>query len=68
MADNKAHLLTKVIEEPYELGEQCLKTNYYATKAVTEALVHLSKSPRIVNVTSTYGDLYVSKSIKPKAN
>ncbi|PWA57835.1 glucose/ribitol dehydrogenase [Artemisia annua] len=61
VADKKAHLLTNVIEEPYEVGEQCLKTNYYATKAVTETLVpllHLSKSPRIVNITSTYGDLY----------
>nr|GEX08906.1 (+)-neomenthol dehydrogenase-like [Tanacetum cinerariifolium] len=61
VADKKAYLLTNIIEEPYELGEQCLKTNYYATKAVTEALVpllHLSRSPRIVNITSTYGDLY----------
>ncbi|KAK1419802.1 hypothetical protein QVD17_29160 [Tagetes erecta] len=59
--DEKAHLLTNVIEEPYELGEKCLKTNYYAIKTITEAfipLLQLSKSPRIVNVSSLYGDLY----------
>ncbi|KAL8192252.1 hypothetical protein R6Q57_027919 [Mikania cordata] len=59
--DEKAHLLTNTIEEPYELGERCLKINYYATKSVTESLIpllQLSKSPRIVNITSLYGDLF----------
>ncbi|KAK9056004.1 hypothetical protein SSX86_027091 [Deinandra increscens subsp. villosa] len=59
--DEKAHLLTNIIEEPYDLGEKCLKTNYYGTKTVTESLIpllQLSKSPRIVNVTSVCGDLY----------
>ncbi|KAL8192251.1 hypothetical protein R6Q57_027918 [Mikania cordata] len=61
LVDKKAHLLTNLIEEPYELGERCLKTNYYATKLVTESfipLLQLSKSPRIVNITSLYGDLF----------
>ncbi|KAL8192253.1 hypothetical protein R6Q57_027920 [Mikania cordata] len=61
VVDEKAHLLTNIIEEPYELGERCLKTNYYATKSVTETLIpllQLSKSPRIVNITSLYGDLF----------
>ncbi|KAD3068924.1 hypothetical protein E3N88_36804 [Mikania micrantha] len=61
VVDEKAHLLTNIIEEPYELGERCLKTNYYATKLVTESfipLLQLSKSPRIVNITSLYGDLF----------
>nr|GEU49993.1 hypothetical protein [Tanacetum cinerariifolium] len=61
VVDEKAHLLTNIIEQPYELGEECLKTNYYATKTVTEALIpllQLSKSPRIVNLSSIYGDLY----------
>ncbi|KAF5760300.1 putative (+)-neomenthol dehydrogenase [Helianthus annuus] len=42
------------------MGEECLETNYYGTKKVTEALVpllQLSKSPKIVNVTSSYGQL-----------
>nr|GEW85642.1 glucose/ribitol dehydrogenase [Tanacetum cinerariifolium] len=52
--------LTNVIHETYELGEKCLNINYYGTKEVTEALIpllELSKSPRIVNVTSSAGDL-----------
>ncbi|GKB14821.1 glucose/ribitol dehydrogenase [Tanacetum coccineum] len=52
--------LTNVIHETYELGEKCLNINYYGTKEVTEALIpliELSKSPRIVNVTSNGGDL-----------
>ncbi|KAK1420337.1 hypothetical protein QVD17_21851 [Tagetes erecta] len=59
--DENVHLVTNIIKEPYELGEKCLKTNYYATKTVTESLIpllQLSRSPRIVNLTSTYGDLY----------
>ncbi|XP_076960380.1 short-chain dehydrogenase/reductase 1-like [Bidens hawaiensis] len=61
VVDEKAHLLTNIMDEPYELGEKCLKTNYYATKSVTESLIPLlqrSKSPRIVNVSSAYGHLY----------
>ncbi|PWA97034.1 glucose/ribitol dehydrogenase [Artemisia annua] len=61
LVDERAEFLSHVIEEPYELGEECLKTNYYATKTLTEALIpllHVSKSPRIVNLTSLYGDLY----------
>ncbi|KAJ0590017.1 putative (+)-neomenthol dehydrogenase [Helianthus annuus] len=61
VVDEKAHLLANIVEEPYELGEKCLKTNFYATKTITEALIpllQLSKSPRIVNVSSVYGDLY----------
>ncbi|GKD96647.1 (+)-neomenthol dehydrogenase-like protein, partial [Tanacetum coccineum] len=58
--DENAHLLTKIIEQPHHLGEECIKTNYYGTKRVTEAflpLLELSKSPRIVNVSSNYGEL-----------
>ncbi|XP_076939995.1 short-chain dehydrogenase/reductase 1-like [Bidens hawaiensis] len=60
VVDEKADILTNIVEEPYEVGEKCLKTNFYATKAVTESLIpllQLSKSPRIVNVSSIYGDL-----------
>ncbi|PWA46361.1 glucose/ribitol dehydrogenase [Artemisia annua] len=58
--NDNAGILSLVDEEPYELGVQCLDINYYGTKRVTEALVHLlqlSKSPRLVNVSSGFGDL-----------
>ncbi|XVF73240.1 hypothetical protein PTKIN_Ptkin12aG0185500 [Pterospermum kingtungense] len=51
---------SKVLSEPYELGEDCLKTNYYGAKRTAEALIpllHLSDSPRIVNVSSFLGKL-----------
>ncbi|PQQ14664.1 hypothetical protein Pyn_30958 [Prunus yedoensis var. nudiflora] len=46
----------------YKLAEQGLKTNYYGTKRVTEALLpllQLSDSPRIVNVSSTVSKLEI---------
>ncbi|CAK9141862.1 unnamed protein product [Ilex paraguariensis] len=47
----------------YEMAEECLRTNYYGTKAVTEALLsllHLSNSARIVNFSLGYGLLMVN--------
>ncbi|XP_031259734.1 salutaridine reductase-like, partial [Pistacia vera] len=44
----------------YETAEGCLRTNYYGTKQVTEALIPLllqSDSTRIVNVSSALGQL-----------
>ncbi|XP_057780631.1 (-)-isopiperitenone reductase-like isoform X5 [Salvia miltiorrhiza] len=41
-------------------AEECIETNYYGAKRVTEALIpllQLSLSPRIVNVSSTLGSL-----------
>lgn len=61
--DENAHLLTDILGQSYNLGEECIKTNYYGTKGVTEALLpllQLSKSPRVVNVSSNYGKLQVS--------
>ncbi|XP_026380112.1 salutaridine reductase-like [Papaver somniferum] len=52
--------LKQVINETYELAEECVQTNYYGVKSVTKALIsllQLSSSPRIVNVTSTIGML-----------
>ncbi|KAJ1702137.1 hypothetical protein LUZ63_001916 [Rhynchospora breviuscula] len=46
--------------ETYQGAEDCLNTNYYGAKRVTEALMPLlliSQSPRIVNVSSIYGKL-----------
>ncbi|KAD3641589.1 hypothetical protein E3N88_30813 [Mikania micrantha] len=59
--DENVDLLTGVLEQPYDLGEECLNINYYGTKRVTDSLIpllQLSKSPRIVNVSSAYGDLH----------
>ncbi|KAF8412289.1 hypothetical protein HHK36_000250 [Tetracentron sinense] len=42
--------------QTYELAEECLKTNYYGTKRVTEALIpllQLSNSARIINIQSS---------------
>nr|WBU15638.1 (+)-neomenthol dehydrogenase [Elsholtzia bodinieri] len=46
--------------EPYTGAEECVQTNYYGAKRVTEAfipLLQLSASPRIVNVSSLLGSL-----------
>lgn len=46
--------------QTYELAEECLQTNYYGAKITTESLLpllQLSDSPRIVNVSSTLGQL-----------
>ncbi|KAG6489270.1 hypothetical protein ZIOFF_050539 [Zingiber officinale] len=50
--------LANAIVETYELAEDCINTNYYGPKRVTEAFIPLlqsSQSPRIVNVSSLYG-------------
>ncbi|KAL5132897.1 (+)-neomenthol dehydrogenase [Glycine soja] len=51
---------TKGITHTYELAEECLQINYYGAKKTTESLMpllQLSDSPRIVNVSSTLGQL-----------
>ncbi|KAI3710872.1 hypothetical protein L2E82_40667 [Cichorium intybus] len=68
--DENAHLLTGILDQPYDLGEGCIRTNYYGTKAVTEAilpLLQLADSPRIVNVSSNYGELHWIHNEKVKA-
>ncbi|GJV16443.1 (+)-neomenthol dehydrogenase-like protein, partial [Tanacetum coccineum] len=50
----------KVSTQPYDLGEECITTNYYGAKRMAEAfmpLLSLSDSPRIVNVSSSSGKL-----------
>nr|XP_023886946.1 salutaridine reductase-like [Quercus suber]POE67962.1 salutaridine reductase [Quercus suber] len=52
--------LKEVIKQTYQTTEDCLRTNYYGTKQVSEALIPLlllSNSGRIVNVSSTLGQL-----------
>lgn len=56
--DKQPELLKTIMKETYEKAEECLMTNYYGTKAVTEALLpflQLSNSATIVNVSSVYG-------------
>ncbi|PNY06620.1 (+)-neomenthol dehydrogenase [Trifolium pratense] len=50
----------KAVTQTYELAEECLQTNYYGAKITSESLLpllKLSDSPRIVNVSSTLGQL-----------
>ncbi|XP_059664555.1 (+)-neomenthol dehydrogenase-like [Cornus florida] len=60
VSDEKAHLFEKIVKQTYEMAEECLETNYYGTKRVTEALLpllQLSNSARIVNLSSFFGQL-----------
>ncbi|XP_047975878.1 (-)-isopiperitenone reductase-like [Salvia hispanica] len=46
--------------ETFESAQECINTNYYGLKRVTQALIpllQLSESPTIVNVSSTLGSL-----------
>ncbi|KAJ6928168.1 hypothetical protein NC651_012000 [Populus alba x Populus x berolinensis] len=50
----------KFVNQTYEITASCLRTNYYGTKHLTEALIPIleqSSSARIVNVSSTLGKL-----------
>ncbi|KAK6804506.1 hypothetical protein RDI58_002290 [Solanum bulbocastanum] len=49
-----------ILTQSCDLAKECLETNYYGVKRMTEAfipLLQLSKSPRIVNVSSSMGKL-----------
>ncbi|XP_060218671.1 (+)-neomenthol dehydrogenase-like isoform X1 [Lycium barbarum] len=49
-----------ILTQSYELAKECLETNYYGVKRLTKTfipLLQLSKSPRIVNVSSSMGKL-----------
>ncbi|KAH7841679.1 hypothetical protein Vadar_032976 [Vaccinium darrowii] len=64
-----AKKLEEVIKQTPELAEACLRTNYYGVKLVTEELIpllQLSDSPRIVNVSSTLGQLKLFSNEKAK--
>ncbi|KAL3498799.1 hypothetical protein ACH5RR_041531 [Cinchona calisaya] len=57
---NTLDLLKSFTRETFEMTEECLKTNYYGTKGVTEALLPcllLSDSGRIVNLSGSAGKL-----------
>ncbi|MED6159761.1 hypothetical protein PIB30_045230 [Stylosanthes scabra] len=49
-----------IVRQNYELAEESVETNFFGAERVTEALLpllHLSTSPRIVNVSSAMGVL-----------
>ncbi|XP_017441030.1 (+)-neomenthol dehydrogenase-like [Vigna angularis] len=51
---------TSAVTQTYELAEECLQINYYGAKITVESLMPLLQlfdSPRIVNVSSTQGQL-----------
>ncbi|KAH9777808.1 hypothetical protein KPL71_007140 [Citrus sinensis] len=63
-------LLKGIMDQTYEKTKECLETNFYGTKRVTEALLplqQLSKSARIVNMSSFYGQLKYIGNEKAKA-
>ncbi|KAH7863400.1 hypothetical protein Vadar_017034 [Vaccinium darrowii] len=50
----------ELMTQTYESAKECLETNYYGAKRMIEAfvpLLQLSNSPRIVNVSSSMGQL-----------
>ncbi|KAJ0906843.1 putative NAD(P)-binding domain superfamily [Helianthus annuus] len=51
----KAYMTEQIMLQTYETAKDCIETNYYGTKHVTQALLpflHLSTSPRIVNIST----------------
>ncbi|OWM77499.1 hypothetical protein CDL15_Pgr016896 [Punica granatum] len=56
----------EIITQTYELASKCIDTNYYGSKRMVEALVgllQLSDLPRVVNVSSSMGQLQASVSV-----
>jgi (+)-neomenthol dehydrogenase len=52
----------KFLKQTYETAANCLRTNYYGITLVTKELIpllQLSNSARIINVSSTLGQLKV---------
>ncbi|KAF5191453.1 Carbonyl reductase [NADPH] [Thalictrum thalictroides] len=69
VCDENPDLMKGIMEQNYDKAEKCIETNYYGTKAVTEALLpflQLSNSANIVNVSSVYGTLQFIHSEKVK--
>lgn len=60
-------LFQGVIRQTYKKAEECINTNYYGVKRITEALLPLlqlsSAKARIVNLSSLRGELKVMSSL-----
>lgn len=65
LAGKVINLIQSSIKTTYEKAKECLDTNYYGVKNVTEALIPLlqlsTSGARIVNVSSLRSELRVSK-------
>ncbi|KAI3822192.1 hypothetical protein L1987_09777 [Smallanthus sonchifolius] len=51
----KQYMTKQIMLQTYETAKDCIETNYYGTKHVTEALLpflNMSTSPRIVNIST----------------
>ncbi|GAV76471.1 LOW QUALITY PROTEIN: adh_short domain-containing protein, partial [Cephalotus follicularis] len=51
---------SEILTQTYDLAKECININYYGVKRICEALIpllQLSDSPRIVNVSSSLGQL-----------
>lgn len=62
---DRGSILPAMIQH-YEKARECIDINYYGTKRMCAAfipLLQLSKSPKIVNLSSNYGLLRVRKTI-----
>ncbi|KAL1539986.1 (+)-neomenthol dehydrogenase [Salvia divinorum] len=56
--------------QTYEAAQECIQTNFYGVKRVTEALIpllKLSNSPTVVNVSSILGHLLLLRNERAKA-
>ncbi|CAL1366208.1 unnamed protein product [Linum trigynum] len=62
LSGKAVNLVQDVMKHTYEKAEECLNTNYYAVKNLTESLLPLlqlsDSGARIVNVTSLRGELW----------
>ncbi|KAJ0727562.1 putative NAD(P)-binding domain superfamily [Helianthus annuus] len=59
---DEAYMTKQIMLQTYETAKDCIETNYYGTKHVTQALLpflHLSTSPRIVNISTGISKLEV---------
>lgn len=57
-----AKALRGVFKQTHENAENCLRTNYFGVRQLTTELLpllQLSDSPKIVNVSSSFGELKV---------
>lgn len=65
LSGNAINMIQEVIKTTYEKAEECLNTNYFGVRRLTEALLPLlllsTSGARIVNVSSLRGELRVSK-------
>ncbi|KAK9276174.1 hypothetical protein L1049_005705 [Liquidambar formosana] len=69
IAGANSGLLKNVLKQTYKTAENCVRINYYGIKQVTEALIPLlqvSNLARIVNVSSSLGQLKLISNEKAK--